>query len=144
MPFRVIYETLVALNSNDNRRMKLSSRMMEICMVMVITTMKGVKLLYLHFLWTCLMEPSSCKLEIPLFKNLSVQMKHLDFFYLHPRFKTLRYFFLSPLLITTAFSAGEFVVHKAGAGIRSFQSAITDKFICVTADEITCKVNIFA
>ena len=39
--------------------------------------------------------------------------------------------------------AGEFVVHKASFGTRSFQSAVTDKYICVTADGINCKVSKF-
>eukprot|EP00795_Rhopilema_esculentum_P007526 gene7526-13307_t len=34
---------------------------------------------------------------------------------------------------------GEFVVHKTGSGTRAFQSAVTDKFVSVTASEICCR-----
>jgi len=34
---------------------------------------------------------------------------------------------------------GEFVVHKIDTGIRSFQSAVTDKYICVTTDGVNCQ-----
>ena len=98
-------------------------------MVMEITTMKEVNYLYFY----CL---SSMSIHQAYF------LSGLSFFNLVVNFFALVCFLLLFYYENCSSSSGEFVVHKVGPGTRSFQSAVTDKFICVTSDEINCKVDI--